>query len=200
MDYTDDDIKRLAMLREWLEKQITDKEEELERLRSMLAVVDNMLKQVSFKPALTLPREDIGLTEAIKVKEDITKGIGIVGEADYKEVKTLKTKDNITLANAYISSNAVSIVPTSDMRLYASTPPFQSFFVNRILKEMRIKDEERARNKEITVDQILDYKIEQDENGMIKRVVVYNYRDKDRLNEILNTATWVFTRMLEKVK
>jgi hypothetical protein len=34
MGYTDDDIKRLAMLREWLEKQISDKEEELERLRS----------------------------------------------------------------------------------------------------------------------------------------------------------------------
>ncbi len=197
MGYTDDDIKRLAMLREWLEKQIVDKEEELERLRSMLTVVDNMLKQVSFKPALTLPREEVEVVEAIKVKEDTIKGIG---EVDYKEVRTLKTKDNITLANAYISSNTVSIVPTSDTRLYASTPPFQSFFINRILKEMKSKDEERARNKEITVDQILDYKIEQDENGMIKRIVVYNYRDKDRLNEILNTATWVFTRMLEKVK
>ncbi len=196
MDYTtEDDIKGLAMLREWLEKQIEDKEDELERLRMMLSIVDNMLKQVSFRPALTIPKE----VEGIK-REDVSKVTPTPTADEYKEVKQLRTKDNILLANAYISSNSISIVPVSELKLYTTTPPFQSFFVNRILKEMRSKDEERVKSKEITEDQVLDYKIEQDENNMIKRIVIYNYRDKDRLNELINTTTWVFTRMLEKVR
>ncbi len=196
MYYTsEDDIKGLAMLREWLEKQIEDKEDELERLRMMLSIVDNMLKQVSFRPALTIPKEEGIKREEVKVTPTPTPA-----EAEYKEVRQLKTKDNILLANAYISSNSLSIVPVSEVKLYTTTPPFQSFFVNRILKEMRSKDEERVKSKEIAEDQVLDYKIEQDESNMIKRIVVYNYRDKERLNELINTTTWVFTRMLEKVR
>ena len=34
--------------------------------------------------------------------------------------------------------------------------------------------------------------------GKIKSVTISNYRERERLNEIFNTATWVFTRMLEK--
>ncbi len=193
---SEDDIKGLAMLREWLEKQIEDKEDELERLRMMLSIVDNMLKQVSFRPALTIPKEEGIKREEVKVTATPTP----TAEAEYKEVRQLKTKDNILLANAYISSNSISIVPVSEVKLYTTTPPFQSFFVNRILKEMRSKDEERVKSKEIAEDQVLDYKIEQDESNMIKRIVVYNYRDKERLNELINTTTWVFTRMLEKVR
>jgi hypothetical protein len=40
--------------------------------------------------------------------------------------------------------------------------------------------------------------VEADENGIIKKIIINNYRDKDRLNEIFNTSTWVFTRMIEK--
>ncbi len=198
MSYTDDDIKRLAMLREWLEKQITDREDELERLRSMLAVVDNMLKQVSFRPAVTLPKstveEGMGREREAKEMEQIKEKV------EYKEVRAMKSKDNVTLANAYISTDHVSIVPVSDVRLYSTTPPFQSFFINRIMKEMKNKDEERVKSMEITPEQILDYRVEQDESNMIKRIIIYNYREKERLNEIINAATWVFSRMLEKVR
>jgi len=198
MGYTDDDIKRLAMLREWLEKQIVDKEEELERLRSMLTVVDNMLKQVSFRPAVTLSKSTI--EEGISREREVKEMEQIKEKAEYKEVRAMKSKDNITLANAYISTNHVSIVPLSDVRLYSTIPPFQSFFINRIMKEMKNKDEERVKSGEITPDQVLDYKVEQDESNTIKRIIIYNYRDKERLNEIINAATWVFTRMLEKVR
>ena len=44
----------------------------------------------------------------------------------------------------------------------------------------------------------LDYDVAEDDNGIIKRIVINNYRDKERLNEIFNTSTWVFTRMIEK--
>jgi len=34
--------------------------------------------------------------------------------------------------------------------------------------------------------------------GKIASLVVENYRDKERLTEILNTVSWTFSRMLEK--
>ena len=45
---------------------------------------------------------------------------------------------------------------------------------------------------------MIDYKVDAGENGDIKSITVSNYRERERLNEIFNTATWVLTRMLEK--
>lgn len=213
--YSDDEIKRFAMLREWIVKQMEEKEEELERLREMLAVVDNMLKQVSFRPAGMLQKEEkaaVGVGVEAKAMEravteargEVREMVGVererVAEAEYTEVRQLKTRDGILLANAYIGSDAVSIVPASDIKLSVNTPPFQSFFVNRILKEMKSKDEERARRGEIRGEQVLDYSIDLDEGKNIRRILIRNYRDKDRLNELMNSSTWVLTRMLEKVR
>ncbi len=208
--YSDDEIKRFAMLREWVVKQIEEKEEELERLREMLAVVDNMLKQVSFKPAGMLQKEErVGVEmgvggEAKPIERSVEEVKEVVSskavEGEYTEVRQLKTKDGVLLANAYIASDAISIVPASDVRLNVNTPPFQSFFINRILKEMKGRDKERVRKGEIRGEQVLDYSIDLDEGKNIKRILIRNYRDKDRLNELINSSTWVLTRMLEKVR
>jgi hypothetical protein len=63
---------------------------------------------------------------------------------------------------------------------------------------MRIKDTEKMSQNQIDESTSLDYNVEEDENGIIKKIIINNYRDKDRLNEIFNTSTWVFTRMIEK--
>jgi uncharacterized protein YrzB (UPF0473 family) len=63
---------------------------------------------------------------------------------------------------------------------------------------MKSKDKEKIQKGEIDESEIIDYKIDNDENGKIKSVTISNYREIERLNEIFNTATWVFTRMLEK--
>ena len=39
---------------------------------------------------------------------------------------------------------------------------------------------------------------DEDNDESIRKVIVNNYRDKERVNEIFNTAAWVITRMLEK--
>ena len=49
--YSEDDVRRGAETREWLIKQISDKQEEVERLRTILSIIDNLLKQSSFRAA-----------------------------------------------------------------------------------------------------------------------------------------------------
>ncbi|MFQ5940738.1 MAG: hypothetical protein ACE5KA_03450 [Nitrososphaerales archaeon] len=180
MSYSEDEIKRLAELREWLVKRINDKEDEVERLKMTLTVIDNALKRESFKPAVVL-RQQSGK------------------EVESLDVRQLKNKDNLVLGNAYMAAHSVTIVPISDKQLNVNTPPFQSFFIRRILEGMKSKDMESVESGGLASNEIIDYNVE-DENGMIQKIVINNYRDKERLNEIINTAAWVFARMLEKTR
>jgi UTP-glucose-1-phosphate uridylyltransferase len=76
--------------------------------------------------------------------------------------------------------------------------PFRSFFLNRILEGMKTKDAEKVSQKQIKDTESLNYQVDEDNNGSIKKIIIINYREKERLNEIFNTSTWVFTRMIEK--
>ena len=102
------------------------------------------------------------------------------------------------ISNAEFTSTYVKIPLVDDVNLNINTPPFRSFFINRILEGMKTKDKEKIQKGEINESEMLEYEVNSDENGKIKSVTISNYREKERLNEIFNTATWVFTRMLEK--
>ncbi len=236
-NFSEDDIRHAAEVREWIMKQISDKQEQVDRLSTILALIDNLLKQSSFKPASSIPSSSslptsVGLTSQISQKSttdpqmvsDYSRNqrIGITsspsvmtentasaesqkqprqdsseeGEVQHKPLKRLK--DDFLIANAEISQNSVEIIPAKGIALNINTPPFKSFFLNRILEGMKTKDAEKISQNQIDESTSLDYDVNEDDNGIIKRIVINNYRDKERLNEIFNTSTWVFTRMIEK--
>lgn len=197
--YSEDEIRRAADIREWLTKQISDKQEEVERLRTVLTIIDNLLKQGSFKAAASIGFAAAGTATAQvqasrQIESTRQQPAPTLGAYDNRDIRPLKrAKDDFWLANAELSPNAIIIVPAPGVNLKVDTPPFKSFFLNRILEGMKVKDTSQGM-KELDA---LNYKVEED-NGAIKRIVINNYRDKDRLQEIFNTSSWVFTRMLEK--
>jgi hypothetical protein len=241
--YSEEDIRRAAEIREWLIKEITDKQEEVERLRTTLSIIDNLLKQGSFKAAANLgsgaatstpagsttaattaqvqqqtrqaagppqqqqqQQQQQGAAAAPTLRATADNGVSSGGDGgDNRNIKPLKrAKDDFLLANAEISPDAVVIVPTPGINLNANTPPFTSFFLNRILEGMKNKDAEKVSQGALSESDALNYKVEEDDSGggsssgIIKRIVINRYREKDRLQEIFNTSAWVFTRMLEK--
>jgi hypothetical protein len=198
--YSEDDIRRAADIRDWLIKQITDKQEEVERLRTTLSIIDNLLKQGSFKAAASIDFAGAGsATTQVQATRQAPppakqQPAPMLKSSDNRDIRPLKrAKDDFWLANAELSPNAVVIVPAPGVNLKTDTPPFKSFFLSRILEGMKGKDASQG----IKEPDVLNYKVEED-NGVIKRIVINNYRDKDRLQEIFNTSSWVFTRMLEK--
>jgi hypothetical protein len=196
--YSEDDIRRAAEIREWLIKQISDKQEEVERLRTTLSIIDNLLKQGSFKAAASIGFAAGAATAQVQATRQTPPATqqpaSTLKSADNRNIRPLKrAKDDFWLANAEVSPTAVVLVPVPGVNLNANTPPFRSFFLNRILEGMKGKDASQG----IKESDALNYKVEED-NGAIKRIVINNYRDKDRLQEIFNTSAWVFTRMLEK--
>jgi len=197
--YSEDDIRRAADLREWLIKQISDKQEEVERLRTVLTIIDNLLKQGSFKAAASIGFAAAGTATAqVQTSRPAPstrqQPAPTLSVSDNRDIRPLKrAKDDFWLANAELSPNAIIIVPAPGVNFKVDTPPFKSFFLNRILEGMKVKDTSQGMKE----PDALNYKVEED-NGTIKRIVINNYRDKDRLQEIFNTSSWVFTRMLEK--
>lgn len=241
--YSEEDIRRAAEIREWLIKEISDKQEEVERLRTTLSIIDNLLKQGSFKAAANLgsgaatstpagsttaattaqvqqqtrqaagppqqqqQQQQQGAAAAPTLRATADNGVSSSGGdgGDNRNIKPLKrAKDDFLLANAEISPDAVVIVPAPGINLNANTPPFKSFFLNRILEGMKNKDAEKVSQGALSESDALNYKVEEDDSGggsssgIIKRIVINRYREKDRLQEIFNTSAWVFTRMLEK--
>lgn len=239
--YSEEDIRRAAEIREWLIKEISDRQEEVERLRTTLSIIDNLLKQGSFRAAANLgfaaaatptqagPATTVATTAQVQQQTHSTaaqphetkrqeqqqqqggaatpalratadnSAAGSGGD-DSRNIKPLKrAKDDFLLANAEISPDTVVIVPASGINLNVNTPPFKSFFLNRILEGMKSKDAEKVSQGALGESDALNYRVEEDDgSGGIKRIVINKYREKDRLQEIFNTSAWVFTRMLEK--
>jgi hypothetical protein len=213
--FSEDDIRRAAEVREWLVKEVTNKKEELDKLRNTLLIVDSLLKKTSFITASNLeststnvgdksvPEIHSGQEREMKTRSDsaaeLASNNNTRNDNQVMEIKSLKrAKDNFLISNAEFTSTYVKIPLVDDVNLNINTPPFRSFFINRILEGMKTKDKEKIQKGEINESEILEYEVNSDENGKIKSVTISNYREKERLNEILNTATWVFTRMLEK--
>ncbi len=219
--FSEDDIRRAAEVREWLVKEVTNKKEELDKLRDTLLIVDSLLKKTSFITASNLESSATNIKDKIvseiqsvqekenematktKSSSDLTSELASndnsLDDKQGVEIKPLKrAKDNFLISNAEYTSTYVKIPLVNDINLNINTPPFRSFFINRILEGMKTKDKEKIQKGEISESDIIDFKVDSDQNGMIKSVTVSNYREKERLNEIFNTATWVFTRMLEK--
>src|SRR5262245_17486029 len=191
--YSEDDIRRAAEIREWLIKQITDKQDEVERLRTTLSIIDNLLKQGSFKAAANLGIARTGPAATTQVQETrqaspppVIQQAPTLKASDNRDIRPLKrAKDDFWLANAEMAPNGLVLVPAPGVNLNANTPPFRSFFLNRILDGMKTKDIGQG----IKESDALNYKVEE-ENGMIKRVIINNYREKERLQEIFNTSAW----------
>ena len=232
LHYSEDDVKKAADLREWLLKQISEKQEEVDRLRNLLLLIDSLLKQESFKPASTLGRPEIynvdtntarrpssvpitdestqiekGYTsgnkksqvnnedQKIAIKKEKEQDLDSKNKYETKELKRLK--DNFLLATVKVSTSSVEIIPEKSLSFDINTPPFKTFFIKRILDGMVNQDKEQLRKKQIDDGEILTYRIDEADR-IIKKIIINNYREKERLTDIFNTSAWVFTRMLEK--
>ncbi|MDG6906335.1 MAG: hypothetical protein JRN20_11185 [Nitrososphaerota archaeon] len=190
----EEDVKRAAELREWLESRIQETEAELGRLRDMQLVVDSVLRKSSFVPAAEL--------KSTQISKQTQRGKTIAADTSVANViqetrQLRRSKDGLLIANAFVGPSSVVIVPSSDVKVAQDLAPFQTFFVNRILKGFESKDQEFVSSGKISQSEILTYSVEE-AGGSISKITVNNYRDNSRLSEILSTANWALTRMLEK--
>ena len=179
MKFSDEEIRNILELKEEITKKIVGCQEQIEKLERSLSAVDTILKQSSFSKASDLiENSSVSNQDSIPLK---------------------KNSDGSVIANAFVSPDKVSIVLENDLDLTETVPPLKSFFLDRIIGEMKKKDDNDVKNGKIPKDSVIDCMI--NKNGdAIREIIIKNYREKDRVNEIINTATWSLARMIENLE
>ena len=190
MQYTDEQIQKMLELKESIIDKMAKHQEELDFLQKNLDILDVVLKGSSFTKASSLPRS----TEPVTKEPEEEK---IEAEEEKPEsIQIKKNKDGEVIANAFVTPEKISIILNEGIGLTDEIPPLRSFFIERIIGEMKKIDSTDVKNGKIDENSVIDCII--NKNGpAIREIIIKNYRQKERLDEIINTATWSLTRMLE---
>lgn len=163
----------MAALRDELYTQIRKYSEKIEMLEENVKTLDMILKESSFTRASSL-------TEQIPTQKPIP--ITDVGGK--------------VMAKAYVTPEQISIVLEQGVEIDDDTPPFRSFFLDRIIGEMKKKDSTEADAGKIQKESIIDCAVTKNGTHM-QEIIIRNYRQNQRVNEIISTVGWSLTRMLE---
>lgn len=187
MSSSDEQLKRAADLKLWIESRIAELQEEIDKLREAQAMVDAVLRSSSFRPAsqvISPPR-----AESSREAEE---------GGEIPEMRELRRdRGGETIAVAQVTKDKVVIEPVAEVTLRSDTPPFKSFLIGKILTGMRTKDEDLASKGKIPRGKEIRFNVAE-KVGRISNITIDNYRESERLTEILNTVGWTFSRMLEK--
>ena len=194
MQYTDEQIQKMLELKESIIDKMTKHQDELDFLQKNLDVLDVVLKGSSFTKASSLPRSIKSDTE--KSEEQKMDVQPKEKEEKPESIQIKKNKDGEVIANAFVTPEKISIILNEGIGLSDEIPPLRSFFIERIIGEMKKIDSTDVKNGKIDEGSVIDCII--NKNGpAIREIIIKNYRQKERLDEIINTATWSLTRMLE---
>ncbi len=187
MKFSDEQVKDIVSLKESLIEQIDKHQESIEMLEKNIVTLDLFLKDSSFTKASQLETTNVEIQEKTDTKELVDNAIPIK-----------RGNDGKIIANAYITPEQVSIVLDDEIEISDDTPPFKSFFLDRIIGEMKKKDAVEAENGKIQKESIIDCII--NKNGSdIREIIIKIYWQNERVNELINTAGWSLTRMLENI-
>ena len=195
MQYTDEQIQKMLELKESIVDKMAKHQDELDFLQKNLDILDVVLKGSSFTKASSLPRTEKS-SEVKSEKEESVVVIKEEKENNPDSIQIKKNKDGEVIANAFVTPEKISIILNEGIGLTDEIPPLRSFFIERIIGEMKKVDSTDVKNGKIDESSVIDCII--NKNGpAIREIIIKNYRQKERLDEIINTATWSLTRMLE---
>jgi ribosomal protein L11 len=181
-------IKKIAQLRALLEKRVETMETERDGLKTLLNLIDETLIKEGFKRAEVSKQVQTAPKQATPPPPVTPQKKGV----------PLKTVTGDLLAQFYIEKDSVQITLAEDKNFDASTPPFKSFFVERVLAKMQEKDREDAGKGKIDPEKVLSYSIKQDGDAL-REITIRNLR-RDRSRELKSSIRWTLEKMYEKMK
>jgi len=185
----EEEIKKIAELREILEERIKNLEAELNGMRVLLDFVNNLLIKRSFKKA-----GEIAKAQPPRPSEAAPSPV------PKKILRTvpLKTVSGELLANMYVGEDWISIVPASDKQFDVNIPPFTAFLVERIFAKMRDKDQELVQKGRLMPNEVFSYEIEK-EGNILREIRIRNF-DPQREREIRSATRWTLEKMYDKMR
>jgi hypothetical protein len=169
-------IKKLAELKSFLERRVKQLEDEVDSLRSFRELVDSLLAERSFRP-VELPASQTQSTS--------------------RDTVPIMAVDGTRIGSILVKNGDLEVTPEHGLQLDANSPPLRAFLVGKVLEQMQSKDKDSAVSGTIQPEAILAYSVNQ-EGGILKSIHIQNYGDERRLLELQNAIRWTFRRMHEK--
>jgi len=187
---TENETKKLLEFKEIIEKRILELAIEIKDLQKALQEIDRLFVKTGFRtftPAETLPEKTTPMN------------LPPISTTEPEDLMNLTSKDGTILGKINVEKLQIEFTPSDIFEFTTDIPPFQSFFIERVLENMRKTDQERAANGEIDPSEILEYKIK-DNEGKINTISIINYGGERRLREINSSLRWTLDKMYDKVK
>ena len=179
---SEDETRKLLKFREDLKNRAQALQEEISDLQKAVQAIDKQIVRGGFRqPTATRP-SPIDKVESV---ED--------------DPSSVKSKNGTTLGSLRIEADEIVFEPVSGLIFNASIPPFQSFFIDRVLENMKTTDEERVTRGESSPNDALDYEVVLDGDRIV-RISIRNYGGERRLREIHSSLRWAFDKMYDKLK
>ena len=189
MKLTEGQIKDILTLKESLFEQIEKHQEGIKMLEENITILDSFLKDSSFRKASELGiKNEVIKTEVVKTE--------IAKKPSENSTLIKRTNDGKIIARAYVTAEQLSIVLDDEILIDVDTPPLRTFFLDRIIGDMKKRDAAEVENQKIQKESVIDYVINK-EGSNIKEIIIKNYRQKERISELIKTAEWSLIRMLE---
>jgi hypothetical protein len=178
--------RKLAEMKTYLEKRVSELNQESIVLSSFLEVVDNILAEKSFRK-IEIPNEKpIAAVKPPQIEE----------ENRARETAILAV-GGTNLGEILFEHDRLTVTPVKSMRFDVNSPPWRSFLIAKVLEPMRAKDAELSKGGKPQQSEALAYQVTEDD-GALKTLVVHNPGDEKRLRELENAIRWTFKRMYEK--
>ena len=188
MDYSEENMRDILELREWISEEIEKREKEIEKFQQNLRILDSLVKQSSFSKASSLISSS---KQSMQSSQQ-----SIQSNQQIASIIPIKTSDNKILANTHVTPDELVIIPLEDTILDVETHPFKSFFLGRIIGGMENQDRLDVQSGKISQNLAISCLVNK-EGTRIREILIKNYRQKERVTEIINTVTWAFSRMIE---
>jgi len=189
------DIRKLLKMRADLEDRVEQLQTEIADLKVAMVEMDKAIIQQGFhqpSPAFQAMKPPETKHEEYKPQE--TKTLEPITDGS-----SIQAKDGTILGKVQLTDDTIIFTPREELNFTTSTPPFQSFLLDRVLTNMKTTDESRATTGEITPEQVLSFNIEAD-GETIKVLTIHNYGGERRLREIQSSLRWSLDKMYDKMR
>ena len=194
MKFSEAQVEQIVGIKDSMVEQIDKYQEGIEMLEKNIVVLDLFLKGSSYTKAsqIETTRDETPRVEPQKVRvapppaPPPAQNVTPIKKANSEEI----------IANVTVTPDTVSIIIKDTIAISADTPPFKSFFLDRIIGEMEKKDDKETQSGKLQKESAISCTVNKDGTN-IQEIIIKNYRQKERMTELINTAGWSLNKMLE---
>ena len=166
METEQENLRKLAEIKTYLEDKITELEHELAILKEIRELIDKELVSKSFKKAAEQP-----------------------SKTEESTLRRLRSRTGQLLATMALSENEIRIIVNPEIKVTQEDRPFSSFLVKKILDNYVESDLQRVEEGKLSPERAMTYEIVYDD-GIVREIIIRNYREEPRLREIINSIKW----------